>query len=156
MCQLDASERYRCIAERFEAQHGSAAAFDRTMILLNDVVDVRTLPDENILPLRIFPAQEPQRLMTRRVPVERGLARPPRQRCGQCLAEGCLCRRDASIAAAQTYRATIQRSPALWLRSDWQTGISQTAEQPAIWTSLARSPRVQIEIRVNASGESRG
>jgi len=44
MCQLDASKRYRCIAERFEAQHGSAAAFDRAMILLNDVVQVGTEP----------------------------------------------------------------------------------------------------------------
>lgn len=61
MRQLDAGERYRGIAERFEAQHGSAAAFDRVMILLNDVVQVGTLADENILPLRIHPAQKPQR-----------------------------------------------------------------------------------------------
>jgi hypothetical protein len=33
MCQLDASECYRCISERFEAQHRSAAAFDGAMIL---------------------------------------------------------------------------------------------------------------------------
>jgi hypothetical protein len=77
MRQLDARKRYCCIVERFEAQHGSAAAFDRAMILLNDVVEVGTLPDENILPLRILPAQQPQRLMTRGVPVERDLARPP-------------------------------------------------------------------------------
>jgi hypothetical protein len=31
MRQLDASDRYRCIGERFEAQHESAAAFDRAM-----------------------------------------------------------------------------------------------------------------------------
>jgi hypothetical protein len=35
MRHLDARERYRCIAERFEAQHGNAAAFDCAMILLN-------------------------------------------------------------------------------------------------------------------------
>jgi hypothetical protein len=75
--------------------------FDCAMILLNDVVEVGTAPDENILPLRIFPAQKPQRLMTRRVPVERDLARPPRQRCGQCLTEECLCRRNASIGTEQ-------------------------------------------------------
>jgi hypothetical protein len=51
---------------------------DRAMILLNDVVQAGTLSDENILPLRILTAQEPQRLMTRRVPVERDLAWPPR------------------------------------------------------------------------------
>src|SRR5687768_9549740 len=101
MCQLDPGERYRCIAERFEAQHGSAAAFDRAMILLNDVVQVGTAPDENMLPLRILPAQKAQRLMTRRVPVERDLARPPRQRCGQCLAEESLCRRNALIGSEQ-------------------------------------------------------
>jgi hypothetical protein len=38
MRQFDPSERYRCVAERFEAQHGSAAAFDRAMILFIDVV----------------------------------------------------------------------------------------------------------------------
>ena len=70
MRQLDASERYRRIAERFEAQHGSAAAFDRAMILLNDVVQIGAVPDENILPPRILPTQEPQRLMTRGVPVQ--------------------------------------------------------------------------------------
>jgi hypothetical protein len=47
MRQLDASKRYCCIVERFEAQHGSAAAFDRAMILLNDVVQVAAVPDEN-------------------------------------------------------------------------------------------------------------
>src|SRR5688572_19519647 len=101
MRQLDASERYRCIAERFEAQHGSAAAFDRAMILLNDVVQVGTLPDQNVLPPRILTAQKPQRLMTRRVPVERNLARPPRQAGRQCLAEEGLSRRNASIGSEQ-------------------------------------------------------
>ena len=99
--QLDASERYRCISERLEARHGRAAAFDRAMILLNDVVQVGAVPHENILPLRILPAQKPQRLMTRRVPVERNLARPARQAGGQCLAEECLCRRNASIGSEQ-------------------------------------------------------
>jgi len=61
--QLDARERCRRVAERFEAQYGSAAAFDRAMILLNNVVEVGTPPNENILPPRISPAQEPQRLM---------------------------------------------------------------------------------------------
>ncbi len=78
MRQLDAGERYRRVAERLEAQHLSAAAFDRAMILLNDVVQVAAVPDENILPPRILPAQKPQRLMTWRVPVKRDLARPPR------------------------------------------------------------------------------
>jgi hypothetical protein len=52
MCQFDASQRYRCIAERLEAQHGGAAALDRAVIRLNDVVQVGTVPDENILPPR--------------------------------------------------------------------------------------------------------
>ena len=101
MHQLNASERYRRIAKRFEAQHGSAAAFDRTMILLNDVVQVEVAPDENILPPRILPAQKPQRLMTRRVPVERNLARPTREAGGQCPAEKCLGGRNASIGSEQ-------------------------------------------------------
>ena len=67
------------------------------MILLNDVIQVGTVPNENILPLRILPAQEPQRLMTRRVPVERNLARPPRQAGGQCLAKESLCRSGLSL-----------------------------------------------------------
>jgi len=60
MRQLDAWEHYRCIAERFEAQQGSAAAFDRAMILLNDVVEVGIVPDENMLLRWILPAQKPQ------------------------------------------------------------------------------------------------
>jgi hypothetical protein len=38
MCQLNSGERDGCSSKRLEAHHGSAAAFDRTMILLNDVV----------------------------------------------------------------------------------------------------------------------
>jgi hypothetical protein len=57
MRQLDPSERDRCIAERFEAQHGSTAAFDRAMTLLHDVVEVGTFPDENMFPPPILPAQ---------------------------------------------------------------------------------------------------
>jgi len=101
MRQLDARECYGRIAERFEAQHGSTAAFDRTMILLNEVVQVGTAPDEHILPLRILPAQAPQRLMTRDMPVERDLARPPRQAAGQCLAKEGLRRRNAPIGSEQ-------------------------------------------------------
>jgi hypothetical protein len=74
---------------------------DRAMILLNDVVQVGTLPDESILPPRILTAQEPQRLMTRGVSVERDLARPTRQAGGQCFAKESLCRRNASIRSEQ-------------------------------------------------------
>jgi hypothetical protein len=48
MRQLDASERYRCIAERFEAQHGSAATFDRVMPLIRPSHRQRTRTEEAI------------------------------------------------------------------------------------------------------------
>jgi hypothetical protein len=38
--------------------HPGAAAFDRTMILLNDVVEVATAPHPQVFPLRILPSQQ--------------------------------------------------------------------------------------------------
>jgi hypothetical protein len=52
-------------------------------------------------------------LMTRRVPAERNLARPPRHAGGQCFSEEILCRRNASIEYPQN---SPRSSPLTYLR----------------------------------------
>jgi len=66
--------------ERLEASHHrGASAFDRSMILLNDIVEVLVTSHLNILPLRILPPQKPKGQVALQVAIERDLPRPPRQ-----------------------------------------------------------------------------
>jgi hypothetical protein len=60
MGKLNAGQCNRCTAEGLEATHRSASAFDRSMILLNEVVEVLATPHVNVLPLRILPPQIPK------------------------------------------------------------------------------------------------
>jgi hypothetical protein len=53
MCQLDASNRHCGVVERFESLHGGTAAFDRAVILLNDIVEALAAPHLHVFPLRI-------------------------------------------------------------------------------------------------------
>jgi hypothetical protein len=108
MRQLDSGKRDGGISKRLETHHRGAAALDRTMILLNDVVEVATTPHSYVLPLRILASQEPQRRVTRRVAVECHLARPAWQAASQRFAEECLCGRNATIRAKQkVYRLAV-------------------------------------------------
>jgi hypothetical protein len=62
--------------ERLEASHRGAATFDRSMILLNQIVQVLATPHLNELPLRILPPQKPKGQMALLEPIKRYLARP--------------------------------------------------------------------------------
>jgi hypothetical protein len=55
MGKLDAGQRNRCTPERLEASHRGASAFDRPMILLNEIVELLATRHLNVLPLRILP-----------------------------------------------------------------------------------------------------
>jgi hypothetical protein len=57
MSKLDADQCYRRTPEGLEAPHRGASAFDRSMILLNEIVEVLATPHLNVLPLRILPPQ---------------------------------------------------------------------------------------------------
>jgi hypothetical protein len=61
------------------SHHRGASAFDHSMILLNDIIEVRVTSHLNILPLRILLSQKPKRQVPLQVAIERDLARPPRQ-----------------------------------------------------------------------------
>jgi len=97
MGKLDAGQRNGRTPERLEASHRGASAFDRSMILLNEIVEVLVRPHLNVLPLRILPPQKSQGQVALLEAIERYLARPPRQTPRQRLAEECLCRRDTAI-----------------------------------------------------------
>jgi hypothetical protein len=60
MAKLDSGQRNSRTAERLEASHRGASAFDRSMILLNEIVEVLVSPHLNELPLRILAPQKPK------------------------------------------------------------------------------------------------
>jgi len=66
--------------ERLKASHHrSASAFDRSMVLLDEIVEVLITSHLNILPLRILAPQKSKGHVTLQVAIERYFARPPRQ-----------------------------------------------------------------------------
>jgi len=78
MGQLDAGQRNRCTPERLESSHRGASALDRSMILLNEIVEVLATPHLYELPLRVLPPQKPKGYVALLKAIERDLARPSR------------------------------------------------------------------------------
>jgi hypothetical protein len=78
MGKLDAGQRNRCTPKGLEASHGSASTFNRSMILLDEIIEVLATPHPNVFPLRILPPQQPKGQVTLLETIERYLARPPR------------------------------------------------------------------------------
>ena len=79
MGKFDAGQGNGSTPEGLKASyHRGAAAFNRSMILLNDIVEVLVTSHLNIVPLRILPTQKPKGQMALQVAIERDLARPPR------------------------------------------------------------------------------
>jgi hypothetical protein len=78
MGKLDAGQGNGRTPEGLEASHGGASAFDRPMILLNEIIQVLTTPHLNVLPLRVLPPQKPKGYVALLKAIERDLARPPR------------------------------------------------------------------------------
>jgi hypothetical protein len=76
MGKLDAGQCNGRTPEGLEASHSGASAFDRSMILLNEIVEVLVSPHLNVLPLRILPPQKPKGQAALLVAIERYLARP--------------------------------------------------------------------------------
>jgi hypothetical protein len=61
MSKFDAGQGNGRTPERLEAtHHRGASAFDRSMILLYEIVEVLITSHLNILPLRILPPQKPK------------------------------------------------------------------------------------------------
>jgi hypothetical protein len=58
--------------------HRGTSTFDRSMILLNEIVNLLITSHLNILPLRLLAPQKPKGHMALQVAIERDLARPSR------------------------------------------------------------------------------
>jgi hypothetical protein len=101
MRKLNARDRDGGVGERLESGHGDAAPLDRTMVLLNNVVQVFAASDLDVPPAGMLPSQQPQRPMTRHVSIERDLARHSRRLGLKSLAEERLSGCDAAIGAKQ-------------------------------------------------------
>jgi hypothetical protein len=78
MGELDAGQGNGRTPERLEACHLGAPAFDRSMILLNEIVKVLATPHVNVLPPRVFPSQKPKGHVALLKAIERDLAWPSR------------------------------------------------------------------------------
>ena len=89
MSEFDARDRNCRIGKRLEAFHRSASPLDRSMVLLNDVVQVLGTPNSDSAPSRVLALQESQRPVARYMAIECDLARssirmqgerPPKER----------------------------------------------------------------------------
>jgi hypothetical protein len=56
MGEFNAGQRNGRVSKGLETHHGSASAFDRAMVLLNNIVEIAAAPHLHELPLRIFSA----------------------------------------------------------------------------------------------------
>lgn len=87
MRKLDTRQRDGRGSKRLKARHGSAAAFDRAMVLLDDVVEIAATPDDDASPPCIFLAQQTQRSVARDIAIEVYFARPSWQVRGHGLSK---------------------------------------------------------------------
>ena len=89
MRELDPRKSYRCGPVGLEAQHRPAAALDRPVVLLDDIVQVLAVANQDVYPPPIFSTEPAQRPMALLVPVECDPARPPwRARCDRLAEKG--------------------------------------------------------------------
>jgi hypothetical protein len=69
--EFDASDGDRSVRERLESGHRCAASLNRSVTLLDEVIEVPARPHLHISPARMLASQQPKRATTRRVSVER-------------------------------------------------------------------------------------
>jgi hypothetical protein len=67
MCELDARQRDGGRAERLEGEHRCATALDRSVVLLDNVVEISAATNQDSLPPGILLPQQPQHPVTRGV-----------------------------------------------------------------------------------------
>ena len=82
MGQLDAGDGDGRAVEGLEPRHRCAAPFDRSMILLSDVIQILAGSHREVAPARMLFAQQPQRAPTGHVAIECHLARYARPSSG--------------------------------------------------------------------------
>ena len=58
MGKLDTRQGNVRSPKRFEAGHWSTSPFDRSVVLLNEIVEIARAPHLDILPSRILPSQK--------------------------------------------------------------------------------------------------
>src|ERR1700728_3587638 len=101
MGEFDAGQGNGRTPERLEASHRGASAFDRPMILLNEIVEVLVTPNLHEFPLPILPPQKPKGVVTLFKAIESYLARPPWQTLRKSFAEERLSSGDTAIGTEQ-------------------------------------------------------
>ena len=101
MREFDTAKRDGRVRKRLEPGHRRAAPLDCAVVLLDDIVEILVRPDLHIAPAGVLTSQQPQRASTRRVAVERHLARDARKCRGERLAKERLCGRNAAVTAKQ-------------------------------------------------------
>ena len=95
MRQFNSGDGYGCGAERLEPQHGVTSSLDRSMILLNDVVQVAAAAQFGPAPCRMLTSQQSNCPVTWNVSIQRDLPRGSRSVRCERLAKECLRSFDA-------------------------------------------------------------
>src|SRR6266481_3132427 len=110
MGKLDTGQGNGRAPERLEASyHRGTSAFNRSMILLNEIVEVLVTSHLDILTFRILPPQKPKSHVARHVAIERYLARPSRQTCRQSFTKVMQRNRKQRCIVSQRAPSTIHR-----------------------------------------------
>ena len=79
--KLQAGNRCGCAAEGLKTFHGSTLRFDRTMVLVNDVVEIFTTAHLYMLPVDVFFSKQTQRAVTGDMAIKRYFFRQSPSMC---------------------------------------------------------------------------
>ena len=104
--ELNPGKGGRGCRERLEPAHRLTACLDRSVVLLDDVVQVRARSHVHAPPCGMLASQEPQRSVARPVSIKRDFAGRAIRMRGECLPEERLGRSDAAVFAQEEVDGT--------------------------------------------------
>ena len=95
--ELNPCKGGRGCGERLEPAHRPTACLNRSVVLLDDVVQIRARSHVHAPPCGMLASQQPQRSVARPVPIKRDFAGRAIRMGGECLPEERLGRSDAAV-----------------------------------------------------------
>ena len=106
MRKLDASDCHRCGLDGLEPEHRRTPSLDRSVILLDDVVEILARSDMHAPPCWMLAAKQPDSTMARPVTIEGHLLRRTVRMRGEGLPEERLGGSDAAVLAQEEVDGT--------------------------------------------------
>ena len=106
MRELDARDRHRCGLEGLEPEHRRASSLDRSVILLDDIVEVLAGSNMHAPPHRMLSPKQPEGAVAGPITVEGHLLRRTVRMRGEGLPEEGLGGSDAAVLAQEEVDGT--------------------------------------------------